>query len=736
MGTITYARSQVRVWQTLVAIGVAALLALVAASTTQSSETTDFAPNVEDLAELIQAANADPETPAAIELEEDAIYLLEGAFSGTDTGLPSIESEISIVGNNTTIKRSTDDEIAHFRIFEVSDVGDLTLEGVTLSNGLVASHGGAIRNHGSLTVIDSVISDNEVFDAGSSIAGGGGIYSDAGATLHIQGSKVTGNIARESGGGGINASGELEVVDSVVSHNIADVNGGGIAPAGDLDSALIETSEIHNNHANQGGGVQTHIGSESFEIADSTIHNNTATLRGGGIFNPSDAEVIVNNSVLRENVAGTDGGGLYSGGLALVAIAEVHLDDVLVQDNEAGGAGGGLSVRGRLSVHNSEVLDNTATDGGGGIYFNPQTSFEFLELTITDSDISGNESKSGGGGVVLLGGNFSMARSTVENNQSEFSGGGISLGANTDGTIIESTINENEAGSNSGGVGVFGVAGDGDATLTLINSTVTDNEAGGSGGGVNIGMRGSAILINNTITGNSAGEFGGGGVSVASGDPLGPGSLEITNSIVADNHAADHEADDIRASGIVSVIDNGHNLVGDGATAEDDLVDGENGNIVGTADDPVDPVLGPLQDNEGPTKTMALLEGSPALEAGNDANAPDTDQRSTERPQGSQSDIGAYEREFTEPEAEPVDMIDFVTEDVDELNVQRSNQLTNPLASAQRHLERNRDRQACHQLNLFIQHAERQTNQRNGLSNEDAAQLIAEAEAIKDAIGC
>ena len=58
---------------------------------------------------------------------------------------------------------------------------------------------------------------------------------------------------------------------------------------------------------------------------------------------------------------------------------------------------------------------------------------------------------------------------------------------------------------------------------------------------------------------------------------------------------------------------------------------------------PVDPKLGPLQDNGGPTKTHALLEGSPAIGAGDQEAAPDKDQRGVSRPQGNGSDIGAYE---------------------------------------------------------------------------------------------
>src|SRR5262249_56746702 len=68
-----------------------------------------------------------------------------------------------------------------------------------------------------------------------------------------------------------------------------------------------------------------------------------------------------------------------------------------------------------------------------------------------------------------------------------------------------------------------------------------------------------------------------------------------------------------------------YNLIGDG-TGSSGLVNGENGNQVGTAASPIDPLLGLLQDNGGPTKTIALLPGSPAIDARDNSDSPDCDQ--------------------------------------------------------------------------------------------------------------
>jgi hypothetical protein len=83
----------------------------------------------------------------------------------------------------------------------------------------------------------------------------------------------------------------------------------------------------------------------------------------------------------------------------------------------------------------------------------------------------------------------------------------------------------------------------------------------------------------------------------------------------------------------------GHNLIGDGTGGSGfDPTD-----LVGTSANPIDPLLGPLQDNGGPTQTMALLVGSPAIGAGDPTNAPPTDQRGASRIFNGTIDIGAYE---------------------------------------------------------------------------------------------
>jgi VCBS repeat-containing protein len=145
--------------------------------------------------------------------------------------------------------------------------------------------------------------------------------------------------------------------------------------------------------------------------------------------------------------------------------------------------------------------------------------------------------------------------------------------------------------------------------ITATNVTVANN----AGVGVHIDCANPGdALTNLTVAGN-----GDGGISFTD-------SLELDNSIVAGNAVGDC---------VVSRAPTGSNdLIGSGACGSS-----LTGVVTG------DPVLGPVQDNGGPTPTMALGAGSPAIDAGNDSLCPATDQRGVSRPQGAHCDIGAFE---------------------------------------------------------------------------------------------
>jgi len=243
-------------------------------------------------------------------------------------------------------------------------------------------------------------------------------------------------------------------------------------------------------------------------------------------------------------------------------------------------------------------------DGGGGI-----SNFAGT-LTLNSSTVSSNTAGIGGG-VANESGTITLNNSTVSVNSAADGGGIFNRGAMI---LNSSTVEYNQAVVGSGG----GIANDG-GTVTLRNSTISGNSAAMNGGGLS--NNGTLLsLTNSTVSSNSASN-GGGIVNTV--------NAQLKNTIV-DNNAGGN------CSGTIASAD--HNLSSDASCA-----------LAGPADlNGTNPLLGPLAYNGGPTRTHALLAGSPALDAVPvPACSASTDQRGVPRPQGAACDIGAYEERET-----------------------------------------------------------------------------------------
>ncbi len=222
----------------------------------------------------------------------------------------------------------------------------------------------------------------------------------------------------------------------------------------------------------------------------------------------------------------------------------------------------------------------------------------------------------------------SISGLTIRNGQG--GEGGAILNADTVTlTIINSTLSGNTAGL---GGGVFN-----SGTLAIINSTFSSNMASEGGGIYNSGS-GVLTISNSTFSGNAASETGGGVFNI--------GTLQLANSTVSDNSAA------FLAGGVLNFnnLEIGNTILNSGASGVsiysngDGLVTSLGYNI---SSDDGDPMLGPLQDNGGPTLTHALLPGSPAVNAGDPAFTPPPffDQRGSgfDRVVNGRIDIGSFE---------------------------------------------------------------------------------------------
>jgi hypothetical protein len=273
-------------------------------------------------------------------------------------------------------------------------------------------------------------------------------------------------------------------------------------------------------------------------------------------------------------------------------------------------------------------------------------------LTISGGSASGSTFPDNRGGGIFNRGPLTITNSTVSGN-SAFVGGGIyddgEQGSGAALTVTNSTISGNAAGFGGGIVNVS-------ATMTLSNSTISGNSAtdpaGVAGGVYNAGdfCSGSATLTvsNSTFSGNSAPD-GGSAIYNDGGTPqdCGPPStatLNITNTVL-NSEAPSANLGEAHASIVMS---HGYNLSSDAAGG--DPTTGPGGLLNATGDiRNTDPMLDPngLQDNGGPTLTIALQPNSPAINAGepNFTPPPDFDQRGTGFPRvvNNRIDIGAFE---------------------------------------------------------------------------------------------
>jgi hypothetical protein len=304
--------------------------------------------------------------------------------------------------------------------------------------------------------------------------------------------------------------------------------------------------------------------------------------------------------------------------------------------NDADGDGGGIVVGdlgdAALTVRRSRIIHNRAPwvgGNGGGI-----DSDSSRQVKLIDSDVSNNDSGGSGGGIEASpDGQLLIQRTTVSHNKAAQAGGVMVFGPPV--RIVDSTVSSNvaAAGPNVEGDG-GGIFVDNKGRLDLTNSTVANNGAYTSGGGIFSDAGGHAAINFSTIARNRAdadGKFGGttGGVHLRTTGVTVPATARVVNSIVALNLETGGAAADC---GGIGFLGTGINLIS--STNQGTCSDAAP--IVAA-----NPLLGPLAKNGGPTQTIALLAGSPAIGAAGAGKTPARDQRGVKR---TDPDLGAFER--------------------------------------------------------------------------------------------
>jgi hypothetical protein len=589
----------------------------------------------------------------------DYAITLPGANTGTNASgafviLPS--------GGNVTILNAsggvaTVDGNHLDRVFDINPAADVnfndeftvTLQGITIANGIAqpgdgaAGSGGGIRAQG----IASLTLNNVIVTGNLATADGGGISMENTASSHwvltVNNSTISFNHAGDAGGG-IETDGSSKVLlnaGTVITGNTCVNQGAGVwldaiavtAPQGTVGSVTITNpgtatfgpllgfpTVVFTSVDGKGSGAQGSLVVDANGVPIGV----TITNPGSGydlpptisftfpFFTP-DITAVATLTQLQQGASLTVTGAVISnndaldmlgGGIGNAGNGAVTILGSTVENNLSGGTGGGFADsnnQGTLTVTNSLFLKNVAVGAGGGIREGGPTT------TLTRTALAGNVSGATGGGLFADGGTLSVQGCTFTGNTASGDpntgegGGAIEVQTTGASSIIDSTIAfnraVNNAGVNGGGIDAQALA----ARLLVLNDTINGNYAAAGGGIFWGGMTGSSVAVENTLLALNLAASG-----VDAFSPTGSAFTDLGGNLI----------------GVAGDANTGFTA----ATTQS-----------GSLANPLNPRLGPLGFNGGPTvgargaslplQTEALAKGSPALGKGIKTGAPLSDER-------------------------------------------------------------------------------------------------------------
>lgn len=408
--------------------------------------------------------------------------------------------------------------------------------------------------------------------------------------------KLTGS-ENDNASGDLNITGPVTIVGKGERHTVVDGNGEKIHESVfDVASgrAKFVAMTIRNGWDTEDyGGAIDHRSAGNLALDRMRFVHNTAEDIGGAVYHADIAsDVKITRSKFIENESADYGGGFYTDGADDVTIR----NSAFVDNSADYGYGGGASIwyaEGKTLITRTKFTGNaTDTNYGGGLLVGYSEKVALSKLTVT-GNTSGAYDYGYGGGIYTYESGVTLRDSTVSGNVSGWYGGGIYV----------------DGGS-----------------LKLINSTVSQNHAsyyGGYGGGIY--ADGDVDIRSSTIAFNRASD----GVGIYEN-----AAVTYKNSIITRNRKL-YYAETEDCGSPASDASLGHNFFGDDTCDTDGPGDIANGTVA----DPSFPRLDTLGNYGGPTRTHALLRGSPAINKGQ--GCPKRDQRGYQRK--GRCDIGAFE---------------------------------------------------------------------------------------------
>ncbi len=569
-------------------------------------------------------------------------------------------------------------------------VTNSTISGNTANGGGGGGRGGGIENFGNLTVTNSTISGNRVPNGDNN---GGGILTFVTAT--ITNSTITNNSAAgaNSAGGVVRNSGTVTVRSSIIAGNVNNANQPDVVSSANPGGFTI-TSSGFNLIGNRGAIAFSQPGDQSGGAGNPILNPFLGPLQNNGGATPTYALLGGSSALNAGNASGltTDQRGVprVSGASADIGAVEMQ---ALIVTNTTDSLGAG-TLRQAITTANDngpglddiifgippfnttqtinlltalpDITSSVTINGPGANLLTVRRADnapDFRIFTITGGPVTisgmkiGNGRASGGGGI------FSQSPLTLTNvhvtgNQASAGGGGVDLQF-ADGVFTGCTFSANTA---AGGGGIL-YEDDEAHTLRLLNCTVSGNQiTSGGGGGIRHFCHGGESrleIVSSTIAGNTAGS-GSGGIAMRTDE--GEATMTLRNTIIASNTPANLATE--RLLGLARITSLGFNLTSDNSLQTLEFLN-QPTDFVNT-----NPLLGPLQDNGGPTPTHALRFGSRALDAGHSSGTM-TDQRGLPRRvdlatinnerDSDGADIGAYEAQSAPVQVTPTLAINDVS---------------------------------------------------------------------------
>ena len=419
------------------------------------------------------------------------------------------------------------------------------------------------------------------------------------------------------------------------------------------------TSATENGGAAISGEWQSNLSVTNAKFINNTFSNTGGSTydKGGAIFIPGGV-VVVNGTDFTNNTSyGSGGAAIHTVGSNLT-VTNSTFNGNRSTDNGNGGAIYSDNVQGNngfVVIQGSTFNSNTSQSEGGAIrtnLYNGNQSGTYDRNIFVNNSVTFDAGGRAIGGAVRIGdGRFSFTNSTFSGNSAQGQGGAIWTGETVQLTIANSAIVNNRATNPAGNMGFGGglaVNSSDSSTISVINTTFSNNSTGFMGGAMSLNTNGPVNITNATIADNYA-WWQGGGLQNAHEN------VTLRNTLIT-NNTANNGGNNWNI--YHNCFPNGGSYSNGGNNLQYSPLSATSNECGTTIPSNLNPQLGPLANNGGLSQTRALPMGSPAVDQGNNATCPSTDQRGVARPGtglglAAVCDIGAFELTSQAPPVTP-----------------------------------------------------------------------------------